>query len=77
MGVEFSEYCDSEFTTSSEMKIHTRNTHTFECDICVWINSIFSRTLLFQKIHLVLLGNDRNLAFGWDFVGNRAEIVWQ
>ena len=34
VGVDFCEYCDSEFTTSSEKKIHIRNTHTFECDIC-------------------------------------------
>ena len=34
MGVDFCEYCDSEFNTSSEKKIHIRNTHTFECDIC-------------------------------------------
>ena len=34
IGVKFCEFCDSEFPTSSEKKIHTRNTHTFECDIC-------------------------------------------
>ena len=40
LGSDFCKYCDEEFRSGSEKErkekdIHIRNTHTFECNVCV------------------------------------------
>ena len=33
-GNDFCEYCDEEFDDMKEMRIHERDKHTFECNLC-------------------------------------------
>ena len=48
LGNEFCEFCEEEFESNSNLKIHTRFTYTFDCEIC----GISFETLTDLEIHM-------------------------